>query len=169
MEHVRVAFTYTKEEFVKAVRQFLVATRRVSRSSRVLVPLCFGLSIAYLFLASFSALSIVFLVVATLALITGILVYGYVPVRNYNSADKYKESYELDFSKDGIVFKTQSIDSTLQWSTYRECWENKKFFYLMQNQELYTILPKRAFTEDGSLDAFREIARAALEKDIKRV
>jgi hypothetical protein len=62
---------------------------------------------------------------------------------------RFREPYELAFDDSGIRFRTASIDSTLQWSTYSRALEDDRVWLLVYGPRMYTVLPKRAFSEEA--------------------
>lgn len=168
MESVELKFKYTQSEYVKAERQYLIASKTISKTSIIVLAVYLPFSCLYLFLSSFSALSIISIVVALLALILGCILYFYTPVHKFVATSKYHEEYSLTFWNDRINFKTQTIDSELKWSVYSELWESNDFYYLIQAPRMYTLIPKRTFHNHEAQKAFEEIALSNIKR-IKRI
>lgn len=72
---------------------------------------------------------------------------------------KFRTEYALTFRPEGIRFKTATIDSNLDWSYYDGVVEDSRLFLLRYGKSLYTVIPKSAFTNEGDMDRFRELAR----------
>ncbi|HEY2760611.1 MAG TPA: YcxB family protein [Pirellulales bacterium] len=70
---------------------------------------------------------------------------------------KFLETYHLSFSENGIHFKTESIDSTIAWSHYNKVLEDQNVILLIYGSRMYTVIPKRVFSDASQLKAFREI------------
>lgn len=162
LEPVTLEFTYTRAEFLQAARQYLFASRAISVRNLVLVGALLVFAVLYLIFGGFNTGSLVLLILAAVCCGLMALLYFYMPLRSYNGARKYREGYHLAFSDEGIHFKTASINSELAWSTYSEVWENAAFFYLTTGPQAYTIIPKRAFADEGQLEAFRRLAGARI-------
>ena len=158
MEQVSLTFNYTKEEFIKAEKKYLLASKAISKIHMVFVAGYFIFSAAYLFASSASLTSIVCLTIASLALALGVFLYFASPSIRFKQTAKYYEQYTLTFSKDLIHFKTPSINSELSWSIYSELWETAQFYYMIQGKRMYTLLPKRVFKSDGEIKAFEALA-----------
>lgn len=86
----------------------------------------------------------------------------------YKNTSKFHEAYTLIFSEDAIYFKTDSIDSELQWDVYSELWHNDNFYYLIQGVRMYTLIPKRVFKDSDEQEAFEELVQSKLRL-IKRI
>ena len=72
---------------------------------------------------------------------------------------KFREEYRLTFAPEQIRFQTASIDSTLQWSHYGRVLEGTSVFLLIYGKGLYTVIPKRSFTSEAHLEAFRTLVK----------
>ena len=168
MDAVELTFKYTRDEYVKAERQYLFASKTITKTSIVVLCVYFPLSLFSIFFSSFGALSVVALAVALFALIGGCFLYFYMPAYKFKQTSKYHEEYNLAFAKDGIKFSTPTINSKLKWDVYSELWESGDFYFLIQAPGMYTLIPKRAFANEGERQTFEEIATSNI-KSAKRV
>ena len=168
MEAVTVQFRYTQEEFVKAERKFLFASKAITKTSMIILGLYLPFSIWYLFSTNYSAISIVSVCVALLATALGCMVYFYIPISRYKQTTKFQEEYNLTFSAEGIHFQTASINSGMKWDVYTELWDCGDYYFLVQGPRVYTMLPKRVFAKEAEQEAFEAIATAQTQKP-KRV
>ena len=62
---------------------------------------------------------------------------------------KFREPYELAFDDEGIRFRTPTIDSHLAWATYSRVLEDERVWLLVYGSRMYTVVPKRAFDDEG--------------------
>jgi hypothetical protein len=74
---------------------------------------------------------------------------------------KMSETYHLTFSSNGIEFRTESINSRIEWSFYRSVLEDDEVFLLVYGAWMYTVIPRRAFGGASEFEGFR---RLVLEK-----
>ena len=169
MEQVDIKFQYTEKEYAKAVRKYLVFTDTIKKLDLVLAIIGVPCTLAYLFLSSFEWFSIVLLVCAVL--FSGFigLQYLYVPVMTFRKTPKFQEEYHLTFSGEGILFETATIHSELKWDAYTIFWESEDCYYLVQEEHIYTILPKRAFKGDPEKMAFERMAEAGTEYTKRKI
>ena len=168
MDAVEITFKYTKAEYVKADRQYLIASKTISKTSIVVLAIFLPASLFYLFLSSLSVSGIIFTVVAVVAAIVGSTLYFYIPYYKFKITPKYNEEYTLTFSDSGIMFKTPGIDSIIKWDTYSEIWESNDFYFLIQAPRMYALIPKRAFRSPAEMRMFEEVSISNL-KCTKRV
>ena len=168
MKTVELVFEYTQSEYVKAEKQYLFARKIITKMSVVILAIFLLFSLGYLFLSSFSAISVIAFGVALITILAGCILYFYIPIYKFKQTSKYHEEYTLIFSKGGIHFKTPTIDSQLKWSVYSEMWESNDFYFLIQTPQLYTLIPKRVFANHGIEQSFENIALSNL-KCAKRI
>jgi hypothetical protein len=168
MERIRLSFKYTQGEYVKAERQYLFASKAITKTSVVVLALYLLLSLVYFFLSSFTVLSSIFLGIALFAFVAGCTVYFYMPVYKFKQTSKYHEEYNLTFSLEKIEFKTPTIDSELKWDVYSDFWESNDFYFLIQAKRIYTLVPKRAFRNLATKQTFENIVLSNL-KCTKRI
>lgn len=162
METVNLIFKYSQKEYVKAFRQHLLLSKRVYRSDYIIIHLIIA---ALGWLLFHNPDDWLYRMLFILCLIWGLIIYlGYfsVPVRNFKAEPKFRNEYQLTFSKNGIKFITEGINSNLSWSIYTDMIESADFYYLIQTRQMYTIIPKRAFISEEQRKLFAEIVQVGL-------
>lgn len=70
---------------------------------------------------------------------------------------KFLEKYNLSFSDSGIHFKTASIDSDIAWTHYSRWIEDDYVFLMIYGSRMYSVIPKRAFSDPEVIAAFRSL------------
>lgn len=68
---------------------------------------------------------------------------------------KFHEENELTFTNAGIHFRTNSIDSHINWNHYSKVLESSRIFLLIYGKMMYSVIPKQAFIDSEEMDAFR--------------
>jgi hypothetical protein len=112
------------------------------------LAICGGL---YLYLFTTSRILPWFLIVP--GLILGLLVaYAFflLPSLIFQSQPKLKSEYHLQFGDEAILFKTDTINSTLQWSNYHSWLRDNEFYILYHGTKDITIIPRRAIDPDAN-------------------
>lgn len=171
METISLRFRYTEEEYIAATRLYLM------RSTDLLLRVVFS--------SIFLAAGIFFLLLATLG--SGILflltlaglisfllwsLFFYIaPRQRFRSDPKFRDEYFLQFSDDGIQFKTAQIDALIQWSLYTKVLENERFYLLVYGKNMISVIPRRAFASAQQEAAFGELLKRKLPRcfDAKRL
>lgn len=168
METIILIYNYLQSEFVKAMRQYLIANGTIRKYDPAIVAAFLLFSIFFHFIFFLNILSVILLVITIIFSALEVFLYFCLPVLVFKRNTKYHEEYTLTFSKEGITFKTPSINSVLQWSIYSELWESNDFYFLIQAPRMYSIIPKRAFLNPTDKQTFEEIAMSNIKR-AKRV
>ena len=158
MEPIEVRFQYTEKEYIQASRQYMFMSKLLKKSDIILPIVLLPTSVLYMFLTEFDVLSIVLCVCAVVYLMIIATLYYLIPKVSYKQNAKYQEEYYLSFSEEGIKFRTNTINSDLQWEVYKKLLENEEYFYLCQNKQIYSVIPKRAFQGEETMLQFKELA-----------
>lgn len=169
MEQVTIRFQYTEEEYVKAMRKYLLVTDTVKKFDLILAAVGLPSMLVYLFLSSFSVFSIILLVCAVVFAGFVGFQYFYVPVMVFRQTPKFKEEYRLTFTEAGVSFETVSVQSELKWDTYKIFWEGEECYYLVQEAQAFTLVPKRAFASEAEKLAFEQLAEKGTEYTKRKV
>jgi hypothetical protein len=125
---------------------------------------CIGL-LAWLELSS----TILMLFVAALFIpfILAFVLFFVVPRTRFRSDPKYSDEYTLQFSDDGIHFKTAQVDALLQWSLYTKVLENERFYILVYGKNMISVIPKRAFLNSNQEAAFNQLLERQIPAHLK--
>lgn len=100
------------------------------------------------------------------ALILGVFTY-YNPIVRYRirKQPKYLAEQTWEFFEDKVHWKTEYSESTGEWKNYARFVEDKQFFLLFLQSNLFTPIPKRVFASVDEQTRFREL----LKRKIKSV
>lgn len=171
METISLQFRYTEEEFIAATRLYL--TRSADFIIRLVVCLLYSIVALSLlmWLELGSDILILFIVATCIPFLIGFLHLFVVPRQRFRSDPKFQDEYFLQFSDDGIQFKTAQIDALLQWSLYTKVLENDRFYLLVYGKNMISVIPKRAFYSAQQEAAFDALLRRKLPRcfDSKRL
>ena len=158
-ESVKAVFTYTRDEYIRAIRRHYKTNIHLFRDLAIgsLTVLMGALTMYFsppnLFFGGF-------IVILGLALFL-ILMYGFLilPALLYRSDPKLKWEYTLTFSDDKIEFKTNDIDSTLQWPLYHSWLRDDEFYILYHGKRNLSVIPRRALTSGDSDERLVELLK----------
>ena len=100
---------------------------------------------------------IFFLLIATLEFFNLLSACAIKALIQYRFDPKYKEKYQLTLSEKHLQFRTTTINSFIEWTHYRKYFETGKAFILVYGKMMYTIIPKRAITNQDQLDYLRDL------------
>ncbi len=138
-----------KAEYIRALRRYYRTRLQPIRDIVASVlAVCGGLYL-YIFTASriLPWLLIVPGVILGLLVVYALLV---LPSLIFQSQPKLKSEYNLQFGDDAIRFKTDTINSTLQWSTYHSWLRDNEFYILYHGRRDSTVIPIRAIEPNAN-------------------
>ncbi len=146
---VDTRFTITKPEYIRALRRhYRTRLQPIRDGIASFIAVCGGL-ILLLFTTS--------RVLPWLLIIPGIilgLLVAYacllLPTLIFQAQPKLRSEYQLSFSDDAIRFKTDEVNSTIQWSTYNSWTRDNEFFILYHGTREFTVVPLRALQPGDS-------------------
>lgn len=142
---VRTTFTYTRDEYVLAMKRHYRSNLKVGRD--VIGGLVAIMGGAYMVATTDSGWFGWLLLVAGTSLLAMV---GYaiflLPIMIYNSQPKLKDEYALIFSENDIGFKTNKIDAVLQWSFYHSWLSDDDFYILYHGKRDLSVIPRRVLS-----------------------
>ena len=140
--------------------------KTVKKLDLILIGL-FMLFTLYLFINNrFSTMPIVLSILLFIISAVFTVLYIFQPGMFYDKIDKFKQQYSLEFNDDRILFKTDDINSELEWNFYEALWENDNFFYIIHSKEMYTLIPKRVFDNEMEITEFKNLFMKYNDKKI---
>ncbi len=165
MSPITVKFTMTRAEYVRAVRLLLLR----QRIFWLLIPTAVTWAL-YPLIGYWLAKNPVFkpdtLVYPAAAIAFFSLIFGWSPiaaVKKINPAIR-DNPQEFRFSDGGIDCSTGVSQSKLDWNLWIKYGESREFFLLYPSRQAAQIIPKRAFSSESELAAFRELLQKKLPK-----
>lgn len=157
---VALTYTLTADDLVRSWRQHFLA--RVLRS-RWAFWTVLGAA-AYLLGTVGVAIycddwTVVWLVVAVLAILPGIMAFNYFVVvpSSASRSDVCGLAFDVRITGNGISWRGGQIDANHSWARFIDVAEGRDYFLLYFSQITYFSVPKRAFSSQSVMDAFREI------------
>ena len=121
----------------------------------------------YLFINNgVSIMPIILIILLFIVSIIFAVLYVFQPGIFYNKINKFNQQYHLEFRDNRILFKTNGINSELDWNFYEALWENDNFFYIIHSKEMYTLIPKRVFNNEMEIIEFKNLFMKYNDKKI---
>lgn len=156
---ISLRFKYTEEEYVAAMRLYLGHSRELIIRMAVLSLYSIGAIALFMWIDFGIGLIPLFIFAACFPPLIMFLLYYVIPRKQFRSDPKFADEYFLQYSDDGIHFKTAQIDSLVQWSLYNKVLENERFYILVYGKNMISVTPKRAFTDKHQEAAFSEMLK----------
>ena len=159
---ISLRFKYTEEEYIAATRLYLMRSKDFI--IRLIVCAFYAIAFISVFVWLNFASEAIFLLIALVCFpfLIGFLHLFVLPRQRFRSDPKFRDEYFLQFSDDGIQFKTTDIDALLQWSLYNKVLENERFYLLVYGKNMISVIPKRAFASANQEAAFSEMLKRNL-------
>jgi hypothetical protein len=157
---ISLRFKYTEAECAAATRLYL--TRSADFIIRIAVCVVYAIVSFWLlvWLEIFdSQILLLFLVAFCLPFIIGFLHLFVLPRQRFRRNPQFREEFFLQFSDEGLQFKTTQIDALLQWSLYEKVLEDERFYLLIYGKNMISVIPKRAFESAHQEAAFNRMLR----------
>ena len=80
----------------------------------------------------------------------------------WRTQPKLHGEYQLDFAPEGIDFRTEGIESRLQWSLFRRVIREPDFYLLYYSRwSAFTVIPTRAFASPADQERFCALLESA--------
>ena len=150
---ITLQFRYSKEEYVSAVRQYYQTFHSNIGALFCVATIILGLLV--LLMSENPYFSSFLISLGIFGLLIFCLNYFAGPQRIYDRNPKLREEYNLQFTDEGIIYRSKDIDSALQWSLYTRIQETERFYFLIYGKDSFTLIPKRVFTSPEQEHAFR--------------
>lgn len=164
---VSLCFRYTERDYVKAMRAHYASRLRLWLDIPAIAAGVFG----GFFLWNYPSqrwLSVVLMgssAILSLMLIAAFLV---IPTLAFRREPKFRDEYSLTFSQESIHFKTEHIDSVLQWNMYSGALIDAHSYVLYYGTGLFSVIPKRAFENADQQRAFKELLAQHIPRIISK-
>jgi hypothetical protein len=166
-EPINLSFRYSKSDIVRAMRSHYASRMR----PRLDVAMAVGLAVvgAYLWRSPSSHWSGIFFVCASAVLVLFLLAaFVIIPPLAFRMEPKYRDDYSLEFSMEGIHFRTVHIDSKLQWSLYSRVLVDSYSYVLYHGTRTFSIIPKRVFQSPEQQKAFEQLLAQHVPKIVTK-
>ena len=92
------------------------------------------------------------------------LLQRYMIYKNWKSNPSIREPVNLEVSEEGINSQGATFQSAIKWQIFTKFLESKNLFILYQSNNLFNMIPKRAFSSDEQIEQFRDLLRTMIVK-----
>jgi hypothetical protein len=157
---VTAKFTCSRDEYVLAMRRHFIRSALHVKRDLVGGLLAIG---GGLYLSRATDIGWLGWILAAAGLILlAVVAYAMLlmPRMIYASQPKLKDEYVLSFSDDGIHFRTDGVDATLQWSLYHKWLSDEQFYIMYHGKRDLSVIPRRALIHDDADEKLRQLLTA---------
>ena len=90
------------------------------------------------------------------------LYYRFFMLSGWKNNPGWREPIELQISEEGIMYVSPSIQANIKWPVYSHFIETPNLFLIYPVQQLYGVLPKRAFRTREQARDFRRLLKVKI-------
>ncbi len=164
---VSLKFRYTKQDIVRAMRLHYASRLRL-RLDIVVTVLTAAIG-AYLWRSSTSrGYGIALIVISGIFASALVAAFAIIPPVVFRRNPKFHDEYGLTFSPEGIHFRTDHIDSQLQWSLYSQALVDSYSFVLYYGEQFFTVIPRRVLETAEQQKAFELLLSQKIPKIVRK-
>lgn len=162
-----LSFRYLESDYVRAVRAHY-ASRLHLRIDLVVVVVLMGIGIYFWQSPGSRWLGVACVVIAGLFSLMLVAVFVVIPRLAFRREPKFRDEYSLVFSPEGIHFRTEHIDSQLQWDMYSRALVDAHSYLLYYGSHYFTVIPKRVFQSSEQQQAFEQLLTQHISEIVRR-
>jgi hypothetical protein len=166
METVNLSFRYVEQDYVRAMRTHYASRLRLPLDIAVIV----GAAIlgVYEWRLGSHAFGITMLCSSGVLTLMLVAAFGVMPIIIFRSELKFRDEYSLNFSPQGIHFRTTHVDSDLKWDIYTAALVDRNSFILYYGTRQFTLIPKRVFESASQRLTFEALLAQNVSKVVDK-
>ena len=153
---VNLSFRYIESDYVRALRAHYASLLNLRLDVAVSIMLA-GIGLSMWQSPSSHWLGVACVVIAGLFNLMLVAAFAVIPPLAFRSEPKFRDEYSLEFSPEGIHFRTKQIDSQLLWSVYSRALINAHSYILYYGSRQFSVIPKRVFDSSEQQQAFEHL------------
>lgn len=153
---IKIKFICEKDEYIKSRRKFLRESKTLSTGNIIFLIIMTIIEIFFLAIHEFF-FSIIIGVLLIISYVMVYILYFLQPGKLYDKTDFIKKEMLFEFSEKEILATINKKTGKTNWNIIKEIWESEEFIFLMQSNISYTLIPKRAFKENGDTLSLRKM------------
>ena len=168
-EEVRVTFSLSRAEYVRAVRYYLRKSHLVSWvQAVVLIVALAAAAVMGTLMERMSFLCTLLVVLSAMVALYGVWLYVIQPGRIYDKNPALGRQVSFLFNREDLSRQDEETAVLLDWDL-KMLWRGKEFYYLFRGAEGYLLLPRSAFQSEEDRLRFEFLAQTACpEAKVKR-
>lgn len=97
-----------------------------------------------------------------------IAAFTIIPSLIFRREPKFRDEYALTFSPEGIHFRTEHINSHLQWRLYSQALVDGHSYVLYSGPRSFTVIPKRVFNGAEQQQLFEALLTQHVRQIVRR-
>ena len=160
-EEVRVTFSLSRAEYVRAVRYYLRKSHLVSWVQALVILIALGAAaVMGVLMERMSFLCTLLVVLSVMVALCGLWLYVIQPGRIYDKHPELGRQVSFLFNQEDLSRQDAESAVLLDWDL-KKLWRGKEFYYLFRREEGYLLLPRSAFRSEEDRLQFEFLAQTA--------
>jgi hypothetical protein len=164
---IHLSFRYLESDYVRALRAHYASRLRLRLDTVVVIALV-GIGIYLWQSPSSHWFGVACVSIAALFSLILVAAFTVIPPLAFRREPKFRDQYSLAFSPEGIHFRTEHIDSQLQWSMYSRALIDAHSYVLYYGTRQFTVIPKRVFQSSEQQQAFEQLLIQRVSEIVRR-
>lgn len=165
---IEVSIDHRVEEHVHAERLYYSKRSWFATADRVVAVVLLLIGIGLVSVVGARWWTLIWFVLAPLEFLNLLSIAPLVTRFRFRQNPKFRELNRISFGDEEVHFKTDSIDSRLNWSLYDGMLEDEQLILLTYGGQMYSVIPKRCFKDPATLEAFRSLAASKVNVSKER-
>jgi YcxB-like protein len=164
---VNLSFRYAESDYVRALRAHYSSRLKVRLD--IFACIVVGLLGVYSWRSpDYHWLSVICVAASAVLALVLFAAFVVIPPLAFRSEAKFRDDYSLTFTPDGIHFRTEHIDSQLEWSIYLRALIDERSHVLYYGSRQFTVIPKRVFQNVEQQQVFEQLLNHHVSKIVRR-
>lgn len=164
---VKVKFVNSEEDYIEASIACSYGSKRAGLDLIIEIMILI-MGIIFWSIFGYSWIWLTLIVACIVGLIIRLLGYYVLPKIRFRSEPKYREEYHIEFDDKGIKFRTNSIESKLEWSLYNKVIETENLYIMVYGRHNFSIIPKHALLTDSDKMEFKSLLDQFIKEKVKK-
>ena len=160
-EEVRVTFSLSRAEYVRAVRYYLRKSHLVSWIQVLVILIALGAAaVMGILMERMSFLCTLLVVLSVMVALYGLWLYVIQPGRIYDKNPALGRQVSFLFNREDLSRQDEQTAVLLDWDL-KKLWRGKEFYYLFHGEDGNLLLPRSAFRSEEDRLQFEFLAQTA--------
>lgn len=144
MDEIRVNLQFVRGEYIRGVRLYLRKSRLAGPLDLILLAVILAITAVLIWLKGMTVVNTALVVLLAMAAGMGFYAYLVRPGYQFDHTPQCRESSAYTFTKEDIGLQNSSVAGVFTWA-FTQFWNTEEFYFLLQDKQNYTMLPKRIF------------------------
>jgi hypothetical protein len=164
---IHLTFRYSERDYVRALQSHYATYLYLPLD----IPVTIGVAILGRYLLTSPTtywIGLACIIISSLFAQLLIVAFTIIPSVVFHKEPKFRDDYSLTFSSEGIHFRTEHIDSQLQWDFYSSVLILPHSYLLYYGTRQFTVIPTRVFQTIEQRQDFEQLLMQYISPIVRR-